>query len=465
MLRVRVEEREGKGKVLVAVQDLEAGDVIFEEDPLITCHVGQSPIKSVETVFDSLKVDSAFFYSALQIATSSEELVKDVLSLFCPSESDFNINPTAKKRYSLLLSAIQKLPPEAFPTTIPKEQFMSLLLIVDLNGVDTSSESNRACSIYKTFSRMSHDCWPNAWHWKTNTQNKQIVRALRKIAQGEEITISYLDADDLLKSGSYRNGLLSVQKLFVCCCSRCREDRTRNFVCVRCKVGRAGYGRNGGAESVKCEEGKCKYVFNKRDKQIVMEKEEELVAYVSSVPGLIEKMRVSSGNPHEAVGALGTAKERALKTVHRCHWVVDQLNRYLFELYKYVLQDHNKAVEICKERIEFMEVAYPGEFFLKAVRKEEAGDCLMDAGVELCGEAKGFYESALKSFQFIYGDEHPFTVKVTKKLQSCETSLKQCANPKCSKNLDKFCAKCKKIGYCSRECQVSDWPRHKLLCK
>lgn len=36
---------------------------------------------------------------------------------------------------------------------------------------------------------------------------------------------------------------------------------------------------------------------------------------------------------------------------------------------------------------------------------------------------------------------------------------------KCQKQAYKRCSKCKSVWYCSRECQVGDWPQHKEKCK
>ena len=35
---------------------------------------------------------------------------------------------------------------------------------------------------------------------------------------------------------------------------------------------------------------------------------------------------------------------------------------------------------------------------------------------------------------------------------------------KCEKQAYKRCSKCKSVWYCSRECQVGDWPNHKESC-
>lgn len=40
----------------------------------------------------------------------------------------------------------------------------------------------------------------------------------------------------------------------------------------------------------------------------------------------------------------------------------------------------------------------------------------------------------------------------------------QCQNPKCERGATATCSRCSKAGYCSRECIVADWPRHKKNC-
>ena len=51
------------------------------------------------------------------------------------------------------------------------------------------------------------------------------------------------------------------------------------------------------------------------------------------------------------------------------------------------------------------------------------------------------------------------------------TKMGFCYNPQCSipgrsvkRSKAKYCSRCRCVTYCSRECQVADWSRHKLLC-
>lgn len=55
------------------------------------------------------------------------------------------------------------------------------------------------------------------------------------------------------------------------------------------------------------------------------------------------------------------------------------------------------------------------------------------------------------------------------KWRTSESGHKTRVSDKCDKcgskeNL-KNCSKCHTVAYCGRECQVSDWPKHKQICK
>jgi MYND finger len=41
----------------------------------------------------------------------------------------------------------------------------------------------------------------------------------------------------------------------------------------------------------------------------------------------------------------------------------------------------------------------------------------------------------------------------------------RCGRKECEQMAKKTCASCKMIKYCCRQCQVSHWPEHKVMCK
>ena len=38
-------------------------------------------------------------------------------------------------------------------------------------------------------------------------------------------------------------------------------------------------------------------------------------------------------------------------------------------------------------------------------------------------------------------------------------------NCTCGKSATASCGQCKKISYCSKDCQIADWPAHKIFCR
>ena len=77
---------------------------------------------------------------------------------------------------------------------------------------------------------MSHACCPNAM-WTTTGVDQFVIRALRDINIGEELTVSYLTEEFGLCPISMRRAYLESTKFFTCDCLRCVSDidDTREF--------------------------------------------------------------------------------------------------------------------------------------------------------------------------------------------------------------------------------------------
>jgi len=179
------------------------------------------------------------------------------------------------------------------------------------------------------------------------------------------------------------------------------------------------------------------------------------------------KIRDTTGDPKEAVETIHRAQTAALKSLDAQHWIVNELNGMAHDFIKYVVQNSDLVLEISRKRQLYGEGAYPGLYFSKAVYCEKLGDAFLDLHQpEVYAEAKKYFSIAQETYLIYYGTQHQFFTKILQKQLNLENLCKQCSNPGCLKVQDKQCGKCKKVGYCSKECQISDWKaRHKTLCK
>jgi len=87
-------------------------------------------------------------------------------------------------------------------------------------------------AIFKTFSRANHSCDPNV----IVDADEGTMRALKDIACGEQLHVSYLGDEALLWPADRRQAELRERWDFTCCCSRCSVplDDMRSFSACEC---------------------------------------------------------------------------------------------------------------------------------------------------------------------------------------------------------------------------------------
>lgn len=107
------------------------------------------------------------------------------------------------------------------------------------------------CGIFPTVSRLNHSCIPNANYSWSSTYGRENVYAVRDIAPGEEITVSYLDAASWNSVTTDRQHKLYEGFRFDCHCNACgrsseelQESDVRRFDMARIdEARRVGGGR------------------------------------------------------------------------------------------------------------------------------------------------------------------------------------------------------------------------------
>lgn len=252
-----VEERsvDGRGQALYATTDLQPGDVILEAPPLFSYNIrdAESTIPhlyaAVVSMCNKAKVEASCLVPAVMMfvmATENKEdqggvyvtKCKEALRLFCPSTADYALSSEVMERGEKLEKCIAEVGNLLKPAAgLTVHSFRQLVLIWEFNGVEISNPVDMSivgAALVPTFCRINHSCYPTAWHHQGVNFNR-VVRAVRPIKKGEEITISYLADKQLLESATVRNSHLLPNKLFVCKCERCITDLCRQFTCIRCK--------------------------------------------------------------------------------------------------------------------------------------------------------------------------------------------------------------------------------------
>jgi len=111
---------------------------------------------------------------------------------------------------------------------------LSFLRVLRTNGVALPGGGT---AVYGMACRANHSCQPNAALRVAADSSIQVI-ALRDVAPGEDVLVSYLGEGDLLKPTEHRRRLTSRTWGFSCDCVRCRRpDDTRGFLCPGCGSG------------------------------------------------------------------------------------------------------------------------------------------------------------------------------------------------------------------------------------
>ncbi|KNC85845.1 hypothetical protein SARC_01991 [Sphaeroforma arctica JP610] len=215
----------------VAARDIPAGELCLVEDPLL-----------VVSSKDFVQRHSGYM-------RLSPEQQKQFMSLFHPTPGTIEVQayPTLKATETYIdarFAGLDRTDPrtdyDAVDDMIDKMKRVSF--IIDMNGLrdaELASADGRhnAAHVYAHASRLKHSCAPNCCR-AINSAGRVMVRALRPIPKGMELTVSYLDPTKRLCSGADRQELL--RRLgFSCECNRCEAefDDSFGFYCPNPKCG------------------------------------------------------------------------------------------------------------------------------------------------------------------------------------------------------------------------------------
>lgn len=207
MPKAHVEGTAGMGRGIFAKEDLEAGDVVIAEEPLVS----------------AVHTEDAEQSEVLGVFVQSWQVVCALAS------SDLSVLPVFLEQVDAhgdqkedILARLQKIQ-SSFPQMFPSQALEDLVLwlgIVQSNAFMLHLKKQKAVGVFPAVAMLNHSCQPNASSYNEGTT--MIVQASVPIAKGEEIMHSYLSRPNI--PVERRQELLKERFGFLCRCPACVRD-------------------------------------------------------------------------------------------------------------------------------------------------------------------------------------------------------------------------------------------------
>mmetsp|Transcript_10324 Transcript_10324/g.22780 ORF Transcript_10324/g.22780 Transcript_10324/m.22780 type:complete len:514 (-) Transcript_10324:187-1728(-) len=250
--------------------------------------------------------------------------------------------------------------------------------------------------LYNRISMCAHSCDPSCC-WSYGEQDSFVLRARVGLKEGDELTISYLQDEDLLKSTNVRQQKL-LNWRFTCMCSRCKlqVDLGRGFRCRKCRVGTLYATVQNTLEPCTV----CTTEASIEDIKMLTRLEDEYVVRLDNT----DKTDVPD-------------IERVFKAamdLFEHHWIVYVLDTMLWEAYKE--KQPIEAIEHQRRRIAFHEHYFNRPTFILAWCHEELGDAVNNQTPNRKWQSNLEYSRAYQMLSILCGLGHQYTSSPYQKL-------------------------------------------------
>ncbi|KAL8427614.1 hypothetical protein Efla_005789 [Eimeria flavescens] len=230
-----------KGRTLRATRPFAIGDVILQEPPLHAVRLDPDSVVCSNVIAlcekQTFKHPAIWYWCALNsVLVEGDPPIAGLRTI-------------TWRQWELLRILFIPQVVEPSPEATRLVEFMGLRGIVDeldmeimiqvwLHNCFEHQRDPEGYVIYFMPSFCSHSCLPNAL-WSTDDDSNFLFFPRASIAAGDEVTLTYLAEDDMLRSVSHRRSLLDGAKDFKCMCERCVApvDFSRGFRCPRCRLG------------------------------------------------------------------------------------------------------------------------------------------------------------------------------------------------------------------------------------
>jgi len=294
-------------KGLFAADNLKQGQIIFEEDPLISAPVVNSPEGQAKSYADT-------FIAASKVVQA------DALAMYA---SESFRSPAKGGKWTRCTDQNKSLGKLGMDKSVRPEMQTDVWKFMRVMQTNAFATNNQTQALFATLCRCNHSCSPNALRYD-NGSGKTLI-ALRDICVGEEICICYVSDTQMLEPRAIRSEHLSVWG-FACTCRRCSEqvDDMRVFHCDK-KCG--GVCTEADGRLAPCSS--CQAQHSLKSAKTALAQEVALVAKVRQLDQNPYQIGANPGHLDELIVSAGSM-------VSATHWATARL--------------HNLASDFCQQK-------------------------------------------------------------------------------------------------------------------
>uniref|UniRef100_A0A8C5H7U8 [histone H3]-lysine(4) N-trimethyltransferase n=1 Tax=Gouania willdenowi TaxID=441366 RepID=A0A8C5H7U8_GOUWI len=359
MENVAIFDSPGKGRGLKANKEFWAGDVIFAEASLSA------------VVFDRLvarilwRLDKEGGVVSDMQLTTLEELEDHICDMQEDEMKEFKVD---------IHNFLDYWPRNSKQHTI--DVISHIFGVINCNGFSVSDQRGLQAvgvGLFLNLCLVNHNCWPNCT--VILNHGKIELRALGKIEEGEELTVSYVD---YLNLSEERQRHLKTQYFFECTCEHCK-NKTKDDLKM---AGREKDGVKPTEEQVKEASDYCYQMMDK-----------------------IEKARLN-GDYHEVVKLCRGCIEKAEPVLADTHIYLLRIYSTMSEVQSY-LQYFEEAADYARKMVEgYVKLYHPNNAAL-GMAAMRAGVTHWQAGLIEVGH--GMICKAYAILMVTHGPTHPIT--------------------------------------------------------
>jgi len=399
--RVNVQDTPDKGRCLYTNEVSDPGQVVFVEKPCLVALPGLSQNlwnhltkmhEATPLQLGTVTFHFAALLSELQLDKTSIGIIMDK---YVPDPDEEPGDDVVRIMQSLEENKELKEELKLDERPLDPRKLQRLVSAWRYNSFGHHKEDGLV--LYNRISMCSHSCDPTCC-WSYGEDDAFVLRSRISLKKGDELTISYLQDEDLLKSTAVRQQKLQNWR-FTCACPRCKlyVDEGRGFRCRKCRVG-VLYATTGSTLEP-CRV--CNSVPSPDETQMLIHLEEEYVTRVESldktdVPD-VERVYIA-----------------ALDIFER-HWILYVMDTMLWEAAK-EKNIVDSMMEHQRRRIDFHEHYYCRPTFILAWCREEFGDCLNANMPNRKWQCTQEYQRAYQMLAILCGTNHQYTAGPYNKL-------------------------------------------------